>query len=194
MTRPNYLETSNPFNLAAPPPWFLKALAAYDAAFVIFPSVKEPVYRTGRYGKHGHGLLRALANNPDTAIFVAHRIWPWKSLLPQTLGADWNRILLDLPDYDTQRFGNDPGAALDEAESRIELADDRRMQNELDAISTSTYNVMKLMTGSRVGAGRRHEGAGAAYNKLVGARQSRPSRQAAYRPSGAGAGAMFVGR
>lgn len=191
MIRSNYIETANPFNLAAPPPWFLKALAAYDALFVIFPSVKEPLYRMGRYGKNGHGLLTTLKNNPDTAIFVAHRIWPWKSLLPKKLGADWNRILLDLPDYDTQRFGKDPGAALDEAEARIELADNARMQNELDAMGTASYNVMKLMTGGRVGAGVRPEGAG--YAKLPGTK-SRTPRRSVYRPQGSGAGAMFVGR
>lgn len=191
MSRPNYIVTANPFNLAAPPPSFLKALAAYDVLFVIFPSVKEPLYRMGRYGRYGHGLLRALKNNPDTAIFVAHRIWPWKSLLPAALGADWNRILLDIPSYDTQRFGNDPGEALDEAERRIEIADNKTLENELDAMGTASYNVAKLMTGGRVGAGIRPEGAG--YRKLPGKPQRTP-RQRVYRPSGSGAGAMFVGR
>jgi hypothetical protein len=186
MGRPNFIQTANPFNLAPPPPSFLAALAAYDPLFVIFPSVKEPLYRMGRYGRYGHGLLRALRNIPDSAIFVEHRIWPWKSLLPKALGADWNRILLDIPNYDTQRFGNDPGEALDAAEARVELANDATMQNELDAINTATYNVAKLMTGSRVGAGtrKRHEGV----------QPSRGPRHSVYRPMRAGAGAMFVGR
>lgn len=186
--RPNYIPTANPFSLAAPPAWFLAALRAYDAALVIFPSVKEPVYRMGRYGRFGHGLLSTLKSNPDSAIYVQHRIWPWKSLLPQTLGADWNRILLDIPNYDTQRF-DDPGARLDDVEAAEAAAIDKRIANDLDAMGSDTYRTMKLITGQRVGAGRRPEGAG--YKALPG-KKSGMSRQSSYRPTGAGAGAMFV--
>ena len=184
--RPNFLQTANPFNLATPPAWFLSALRAYDADFVLFPSVKEPLYRTGRYGRYGHGLLRALANNPDTAIFVEHRIWPWKSFLPAGLGGQWQKILFDLPQYDTQRFGNDPGAALDEAEAAIEASDRRKLENELDAMGGDTYRTMKLATGQRVGYGR---SVSSSLGKLGQGR-----RPPAHRPSGAGAGAIFIGR
>lgn len=188
--RANYLITENPFNLAPPPAWFLTALRAYDAALVLFPSVKEPLYRMGRYGRYGHGLLSALQNNPDTAIFVAHRIWPWKSILPQALGADWNRILLEIPNYDTQQF-RDPGAQIDAVEDAAESAETRRMLDVLDAMNGDTYRTMKLMTGQRVGAGIRPEGAG--YRSLPGTTPG-GRRRPPYRPLGAGAGAIYVGR
>lgn len=184
--RPNFLVTENPFSLATPPAWFLAALRAYDSALVIFPSVKEPLYRMGRYGRYGHGLLHALKNNPDTAIFVAHRIWPWKSILPAGLGAQWQKILFDIPNYDTQRFGTDPGAALDEAEARLEAAEDRRIASDLDAMGGDTYRTMKLATGQRVGYGRSRTSSLATKS---GGRRRLP-----YRPTGAGAGAIFTGR
>jgi hypothetical protein len=194
----NYIVTANPFALAAPPQWFLQALHAYDPLLVIFPSVKEPLYRMGRRGRYGHGLLRALRNVPDSTLFVEHRVWPWKSILPQELGADWNRILTEIPNYDTQRFGNDPGAALDEAEARVELANEQTLSDTLDAMNSDTYATMQLMNGSRVGAGVRAEGVG--YKKLgktpskkfYQSGSTRPSRH--LRPRVEGAGAMFVGR
>lgn len=190
----NWIRTANPFNLAVPPLWFLQALYAYDPMFVIFPSTSDPVYRMGRRGRHGGALLSVLKSQPDTKVFLAHGVWPWKSVLPQTLGADWNRILIEIPDYDTQdpRFAHDPGAALDEAEERIEIADRRRMLDELDAINGATYRTMKLIEGSRVGAGSRPEGAG--YRKVPGLKSGKP-RRSPYRPRGyESAGAMFVGR
>jgi hypothetical protein len=188
----NWIRTTNPFNLAVPPLWFLQALHAYDAAFVIFASTSQPVYRMGRRGRYGTGLLSTLNNQPDTTIFVAHKVWPWKSVLPATLGGDWNRILLEIPDYDTQRFGNDPGAGLDESEARAEAAADRRMLNDLDAINSDTYRAMKLIEGSRVGAGSRPEGAG--YSKLPQPKTAR-SRRASSRPRNyQSTGAMFMGR
>jgi hypothetical protein len=187
----NYIQTANPFNLATPPAWFLKALHAYDPLLVIFASVKEPLYRMGRRGRFGHGMLKTLASMPDTQIYVAHRVWPWKSILPQTLGGNWARILLDIPDYDTQRFGKDPGEHLDEVEARQERDAQKSMLSDLDHLNGETYRLMKTLTGSRVGVGARPEGAG--FKKLPG--KSAPSRKAPYRPRGyESAGAMFVGR
>jgi hypothetical protein len=187
----NYLPTANPFNLAAPPAWFLQRLYAYDAAIVIFPSVKEPLYRIGRRGRNGHGLLNTLKGNPDTKIFVDNRLWPWKSILPTAVGADWNRILMEIPQYDTQRHG-DPATRLDDLEAAQEAAEDRRMASELDAMGHSSYNLFKMMEGSRVGFGSRPEGAG--YRALPAKKRAGASRSSTYRPTGAGEGAIFVGR
>jgi hypothetical protein len=187
----NYVETSNPFKLAQPPTWFLTRLYAYDALLVIFPSTHEGLYRIGRRGRNGYGLLHALANKPDSGIYVRHHLWPWKSILPAAVGLDWNRVLLELPSYDTQRF-DDAGAALDALEERQELSDKRTLANTLDAMGSESYKAMKLITGQRVGAGVRPEGAG--FRKLPGRRKPRTTRSSSYRPLGAGPGGMFVGR
>lgn len=189
----NWIHTTNPFNLAKPPLWFLRRLHAYDTELVIFASTSEPVYRMGRRGRYGTGMLAALKGKPDTAIYVANRVWPWKSVLPETLGGDWNRILLNIADYDTQdpRFADDPGAELDAAEEREEAAADRRIISDLDALNSESYRLMQLLTGSRVGAGARPEGAG--FKKLP--TKSGRARRSPYRPRNyQSAGAMFVGR
>lgn len=183
----NFVQTANPFGLATPPPAFLKALAAYDREIVLFPSVKEPVYRMGRRGRHGYGMLNVLKNHPDTKIYVAHKLWPLQSILPQAVGMDWNRVLLELPEYDTQRY-TDPGARLDSIEAAAEAADDRKMQSELDARNTESYRLMQVMTGARVGSGVRPEGAGF---RTLPSSSSGPRRRVS-RPRNAGAGAMFV--
>ena len=186
----NFLPTTNPFALATPPAWFLAALAAYDPALVIFPSTHQPLYRVGRRGRYGTGLLRGLAAAPDSAIYVAHRLWPWKSILPESLGMTWARVLNDLPLFDTQRV-DDPGAALDALEAEDAQAIQRAQEDEADQRAAAFYRTLGLVTGSRVGGGRRPEGAG--YRKL-GPTKPRGRRPRVYRPSGAGTGALFVGR
>lgn len=44
----NYLQTSNPFCLPRPPAWWLRALADFDQALVVFPSVIQRIYILGR--------------------------------------------------------------------------------------------------------------------------------------------------
>lgn len=193
----NYLPTANPFNLATPPAWFLKALHAYDPLLVIFPSTHEPQYRVGRRGRYGHGMLRALTNKPDSVIYVQHKLWPWKSLNPQhpsLLGGGWQRVLFDLTQFDTQRFGTseDAADALDNLELAQEQALDRQIASDLDALGHESYNLYKLLEGSRVGAGARPEGAG--FKKFPGKAPKRARQRDGYRPLGAGAGGIFVGR
>lgn len=190
MMTPNFIPTSNPFNLRIPPDWFLKQLYAYDTMLVIFPSEKEPCYRMGRRGKNGHGLLTALNSNPDTKVFVDNRVWPWKSVLPESVGMNWARVLLELPEFDTQRF-KDPGAQLDGVEEAAERALERAIEDEADQRAIDFYRTLNLIGGSRVGAGRRAEGAG---YKPLGAATPRANRRRVHRPTASGAGAIWSGR
>lgn len=189
MARPNYIPTANPFALAAPPAWFLAQLAAYDASLVIFPSTCKPVFQIGRYGRYGGTLGKPNPKLPDTLVFSAHGIWPWKEIMPQEIGFGWGRVLAQLPEYDTQRF-KDAGAQLDAVEAEAEQELDARIADEADQRAGAMYRTMGLITGSRVGSGSRPEGAG--YDPL--GRKPRRRRRAAYRPTGAGSGAIFVGR
>jgi hypothetical protein len=190
MDRSNWIHTSNPFSLRTPPDWFLARLAAYDSELRIFASIKEPVYRMGRVGRNGHGLLNVLNGVPDTAIYVAHRCWPWKSVLPESLGMQWARVLAELPDYDTQRFA-DPGETLDEAEAKIERELDARIADEADQRAADMYRTMGVIDGFRVGSGKRHEGAG--YRK-TGNTKTRAPRRRDLRPSFDGPGGVWTGR
>ncbi len=189
MDRGNFIQTANPFNLRTPPGWFLARLHAYDTELVIFPSEKEPVYRMGRRGRYGHGLLTVLKDIPDTKVFVDNRVWPWKSVLPESLGMQWAKVLVELPDYDTQRY-DDPAGQLDAAEAKIEADLDKRIEDEADQRAAAMWRTLGIIEGSRIGGGSRPEGAG--YSKL--GTKPRASRRRVNRPVNSGAGALWVGR
>jgi hypothetical protein len=190
MQFPNYVETINPFGLARPPAWFLRQLLAYDALLRVFPSTCKPVYQVGRQGRHGGALTRPNPKLPDTIVFAAHGIWPWKEVMPQTIGFGWQKVLDDLPDYDTQRF-RDPAGTLDANEAQRERELELRIADEAEQRGADFYRTLQLIDGQRVGSGARPEGAG--YTPVPGMKP-RARRRRAYRPVGAGAGAMFVGR
>ncbi len=188
---PNFIQTVNPFALATPPAWFLARLYAYDAQLRIFPSTCKPVYQLGRKGRHGGTLGRPNPKLPDTFIFHAHGLWPTKEIMPQDIGFGWERVLLALPEYDTQRFA-DPGAQLDGVEAQAERELDERIADEASERAGAMYRTLKLIEGSRVGSGSRPEGAG--YKKL-GAATPRASRRRVHRPTApSGAGAIWTGR
>lgn len=189
MARPNYIPTSNPFSLAPPPAWFLAQLAAYDSDLVIFPSTCRPVFNIGRYGRYGGTLGRPNPKLPDTIVFSRYGIHPWKELMPQEIGFGWGRVLVQLPEYDTQRF-RDPAAQLDSVEDAAERDLDNRIADEADQRAADMYRTLSLIGGSRVGSGSRPEGAG--YNPL--GKKPRGRRRRVYRPLDAGSGAIFVGR
>lgn len=188
---PNYLATTNPFALATPPAWFLAQLYAYDTELRIFASTSRPVYQLGRRGRHGHTIGKPDPKLPDTYVFHRHGIWPWKEIVPQEIGFGWGRILLDLPEYDTQRF-TDPAGQLDRVEAEAEAALDRRIADEADQRAAAMYRTYGLIEGSRTGAGSRPAGAG--YRKL-GAHHPRARRPRASRSRApSGAGAIWTGR
>ena len=187
----NYIRTSNPFNLARPPQWFLDQLAAYDPLFIIFPSVKHPYYCTGRRGRYQQGLQRVIPTAPDSAIYVAHRAWPWKPILPEGFHQrGWAGILLDLPAFDTQRLGNDPGKHLDELEDEAEAKDWAATEDAADQVAKDAWGAYQLMEGARIGSGsRRHGGS----DDKLGLRRGR--RRRSRRPVTNGQpGAMWLGR
>lgn len=186
----NFVPTTNPFALATPPTWFLASLHAYDPQLVIFPSTHEPLYRMGRRGRYGFGLLATLASMPDSRVYQQQKLWPWKSILPSGLGMTWGRVLRDLPNFDTQRY-EDPAGTLDALEAGEDEALDRAIADEADQRAAAFYRTAQLIGGSRVGAGVRPEGAG--YRPL-GPKTRRARRPRPYRPVGSGPGAIFVGR
>lgn len=186
----NFIPTANPFGLATPPAWFLKRLFAYDSQLVIFPSTSKAVYQMGRRGRNGHGLLRPLAGLPDTNVFAAHRVWPWKEILPSGINNGWAEILLEIPQYDTQRY-KDPAGQLDSVEAQAEADVDANIADGASELAGQMYRTLGLINGSRVGSGRRAEGAG--YRALGD--KSRAPRRRVHRPTApSGTGAIWTGR
>lgn len=180
----NYIETANPFSLARPPAWFLKALYAYDPLLVIFASVSDPVYRMARRTSTGRAQLnKVLKSYPDSEIYFRHKLFAWKSVEPMGIGKQgmtWQKLLLEIPEYDQQRFGSADAVAdhIDARDLETERAVDQGIQSDLDARNHDAYILASALAGSRT-------------------RAARPGRkrQAVYRPPDFGGGsAIFVGR
>lgn len=182
----NFIQTSNPYGLATPPAWFLTALFAYDPLLVIFPSTHAPVYRIARRTSSGRAQLnRVLKSFPDSEIFFRHRLWAWKSVEPLGIGRDgmtWQKLLLEIPEYDQQRFASGSAVAdhLDAMEQGQEEALNRDIQSGLDALGHDAYVHAAHRIGTRVSrAGR------------SGQKSGRPVYQP---PNFGGGSAIFVGR
>lgn len=182
----NWIPTTNPFSLAEPPAWFLEALSAYDPLLVIFASTHQPVYRLARRTSTGRAQLnRVLKSYPDSEVFFAHKLWAWKSIEPMQIGGTrygmtWQKLLLEIPEYDQQRFANAGAVAdrLDELDQQQEQTNDRRIEGDLDALNHDAYIVASAQAGSRTRAPRAGK-----------------KRQPVYRPPAFGGGsAIFVGR
>jgi hypothetical protein len=186
----NWIPTTNPFGLAQPPAWFLTALAAYDPLLVIFASTSAPLYRLARRTQTGRAQLNKIIRGiPDSAVYLAHTLWAWKSVEPQVtaLNNSWQKLLLEIPEYDTQRVGATAAAdRLDHFDALEEARINRDIQTELDARNHDAYVLASSRVGSRIGLSTK---------KPEGARGSRVSRRRAYRPLNFGGGsAIFIGR
>lgn len=151
VVRRNYLRTSNPFNLQEPPASFLESLAALDSEMVIFPSISEPCYRLCRRTRQ-RDIWKVIKSFPDTEILVAHRLAPWKSVLPTSLDMAWARVLLEIPEYDQWKFKNSDAVAdhLDEREANDERRTDREIRDGADQLAGHGYRVIKKQGGSTV--------------------------------------------
>ena len=189
----NFIPTTNPFGLAPPPDWFLAALFAYDPLLVIFPSLSVPVYRLARRTSTGRAQLNKIIRGiPDSEIYLAHRLWAWKSVEPQCdvmLNGGWGKLLTEIPEYDQQRFGSATAVAdrADALDAQAEQGINRDIQTELDARNHDAYLLASARLGTRVSYGAK---------KPEGARLGRgTSAKRAYRPPNfGGGGAIFIGR
>lgn len=179
----------NPFNLVAPPAWFLADLAAYDPALVIFPSQQEGVYRVGRrVPGHLPPVLHFLRSQPDTQLYVKHRLVPVTSILPPPL-VQWGPVIInDLAESDIQRVGGWK-AAVRLIEDREDAADqklDATIADEASLRAGAAWRAIKWRTGQTIDLGSRSGG--------PRSRREAP-RMPTYRPlQFEGGSATFVGR
>lgn len=146
----NYLADENPFNLPAPPDWFLTALKDRDRDLVIMTSKLQPVYRLARRTTKSLGLVKAALRDGDTARMVTHRLIPVTSILPTI---KWGATVFQwLDDHDVWKVGG-----VDAAERRLIAQDDARLKqvqrdqdSEADARGASGYLAAKIRTGQMV--------------------------------------------
>ncbi len=183
----NYLVDENPFSLSGPPRSFLHEMWTFDPHLVIFPSCEEAVYRLARRAEHGQPILHALASRPDTRMFVKHRLVPVTSIVPF---AKWGPVLLhDLAVRDIRRTGGYRKAAnaLDDQDDAAEVAYKAYVADQATIRARASWRGQKWTRGETVDLGGR---------TVHHARTDPAPRtfRPAYRPLGAGSGALFVGR
>jgi len=146
----NYLADENPYNLPAPPGWFLRALYDRDSDLVILPSKLQPVYRLARRTRKSLGLVKAAFRDGDTVRMVRHRLVPVTTIMPFV---QWGPSVIQwLDDHDVWKAGGAAGA-----ERRLMAQDEDRLRrvqvaqdDEAMARGTSGYLATKLRTGQMV--------------------------------------------
>lgn len=100
----NWIAVANPFQLTAPPAWWLQLIYDYDDQLVVFPSRKERVYRLARRARLSGGLPGDFPiHHPDTAVMKQHRLVS-VAALPVSLVSS-AAIIPQLRDRDIERFG-----------------------------------------------------------------------------------------
>lgn len=187
----NFIFTVSPFCLPQPPAWFLDELYAQDPMLRIFASLDQPLYRIMRVMTTSQPWTTFLEHKPDTGIAKRFGLYPVTSVNPSALlGFSWARVLLDLQERDQWKFRN-AGVCMGRIEGAEERAEQRLIASQMDEAdqrAIDMYRAYRGMTGSRTSlAYRTPEGAGKGRSSARG-----PTR--AYRPQGAGSGALFTGR
>lgn len=193
MTPSNYIETENPFGLAAPPASFLTDLAAYDSELRLFPSMQEPVYRLARRTNARTAFRRLPPGHRDNTVCLNHRIIPLKAI--QGFHPAWGQIIISaLASCDVQRVGGGVAASelLEQQEELEERRLDATIEDEADQRAGAAYRDMKAQLGSTSRPSNRPLGAGGTKNPF--APQAPKKHRRVYRPRDTGDHAIFVGR
>lgn len=157
---PNFLSSSNPFNLPPPPAWWLMALRDFDAALVVFPSVMRRVYILGR--RRGYSNVQRLAplvklNNDllkltagsDGEVMAAHNL----VYVDQIIGwGIWtNAIFNILRERDTWAAGGAEKYAdkLDAQEDAERLARHAARNDDFEHRANDAWRSLQARTGQR---------------------------------------------
>lgn len=156
-TARNYNDRDNPFDLAAPPPWFLADLAVFDPDLVIFPSRKRPEYVLGRKARRSGGITpmvqAGLAVHSDSVRMAELGLVPVSAIRVLPGHVQWSpRFFSELAARDTWRQGGAKRVA-DDLESREQSAQAKQRQDrrdELDARSGDAFRSYQYRTGQRI--------------------------------------------
>ncbi len=120
----NYHRDQNPFNLLAPPSWWLRGVEAFDPDLVLIPSRLRPVHllcrRAGRFSKGAAPLAIGHTLDADSKLYVEYGVLPvsWIDCATWSMGA-LTYLLDNLKARDTWHV-NGP---LDEAAQKRALFD-----------------------------------------------------------------------
>lgn len=152
----NYLAgVPNPWQLVGPPVWFQAQLSALDNQIVIFPSAIEAVYRVARRtdDEGMRPIVDSFHSNPDTKVYVKHRLLPITSLLPFTR---WGPVVLDdLVSLSIARAGGGKAAAdiLDARDEKTERAKRQETYDAADSLAHMSWWGAQFKTGGATDLG-----------------------------------------
>jgi hypothetical protein len=145
----NWIADKNPWNLQAPPAWWLRKLHDTDAELVVLPGMTDCVYRIARKSKAARSLT-PVALDSETQRFWRLGVVPVTSIVPW---AQWDHSFFQwLRDHDTWAAGGGAKAAdrLDAYDHERAIAQDRLLVDEADQRSASAYAAFKRRAGETV--------------------------------------------
>lgn len=149
----NYLHTTNPFNLAGPPKWWLKKLAEFDASLVVFPSRHNFVYRLcqKRPMKIHEKIIQDLLTDSDTRFMAGKNLIPVTTILAT---ANWDNPLMfvELANRAPHRMGGAEkvNKMLEEQDKQRDLETKRKNDQLLTDVSKAGWRNYQYKTGQRI--------------------------------------------
>lgn len=148
LTVGNWLGRQNPWNLPAPPSWWLVKLAERDAALCILPGLSEQCYRVARRSGAMRHVTPILGNDSETGRMCREGLVPVVSLRPDL---KWNDDFFTwLDQHDTWRVGG-PEKFVDKLEAQEQHATEQLQatsDDEADQRGTSAYFAQLVRNGA----------------------------------------------
>ncbi len=144
----NWLGRENPFNMPAPPQWWLQRLAERDSELRVLPGLAEPCYRIGRVSGAMNRVKPILGNDSETGRMCREGLIPIVSLRPV---ADWNdSFFVWLDEHDTWLAGGADKFVdkLEAQEAAAAETADRLAADEADQRSSAAFFAAKLREGA----------------------------------------------
>lgn len=165
----NYIVTTNPFKLAAPPDWWLQMVYDYDADLVVFPSVHRMAYILARRRRHSSAMaeLNALDKSLvrksaglDGDVLANHNLIYVRHLIGDTVKRP--SILQWLRDADLKaRGGADKVSdAIEDIELDITKQKRRNTLDDIDHRARDAWRSYQARTGRRAGHSSNSSGRG----------------------------------
>jgi len=161
VAQPNFLRSSNPFDLTDPPKWFLQELAKFDADLVIFASLWHPIFKLARRCRRSPGVapenVPGLDTHPDTIFMWNHKLVLVTTIIPR---AHWStNIFAKLRARDTWAEGGSAKVIklLEDGEAAKEQREKKDFNSEGEARHSDAFAAYRYRTGGRVSMA--HKGA-----------------------------------
>jgi hypothetical protein len=150
----NFLRVANPFQIEAPPEWWLREMDLFDPKLVVFPSQKRMTFILARRCTRTKGAAphdeKGLSQNPDTIIMASNRLVKVCEILP---GVIWDmRIFAKLAANDIERLGgaSEVSNLLDRMDAKREETLQRDQDHEVTERAREGYKAYAYKVGTRI--------------------------------------------